>query len=356
MQKDLYGVLGLSKGASIDEIKKAYRRLSKELHPDKRKGDTASEKQYKEVNEAYEILSNPKKKQAYDQFGVTGDASGSPFGGAGFSPFSGEGFGSFGDIFDSFFGGGRSGPSKEHQRGADQEVVVELDLKDIVTGVDRTISVRKYVSCSACDGKGAERDSSMKTCDACGGTGQITRTSRSIFGTIQQSSVCTTCEGSGQIPEHPCGNCTGEGRLLEQTDITVEIPPGIEDRQTLRVQGKGEVGKRGGQSGDLYVTVRVRPDSRFIREGENVRSRLTLSVTDAILGTQKSIETVEGEVTLDVPSGTQPSQVLRLKGKGLPVLSSSRRGDHFVDVSVDIPTKLSRKERQLIEDLKEMQG
>ena len=350
---DYYATLGVDRNASADEIKKAYRTLSKELHPDKNKGDAAAEQKFKEVNEAYEALSDPKKKEAYDRFGSTKAAGGGP-GGFDFSGFDPSDLGGFSDIFDGFFGGGRRQRRQPDGKepGADRQVQVTVEMAEAVTGKDMTIRITSLNTCETCDGSGSEKGTELKTCEECQGTGQVVRTAQSFFGTIQQSVICPRCEGAGKIPEKPCSNCSGEGRKQESNDITVTIPPGIDDGQTLRITGKGDAGRRGGRAGDLFVIVRVKQDRRFTRNGENIASEETISMVDAALGTEISVETVHGPVTLKIPAGTQPEQVMRIKGKGMPVLNSSRHGDHYVTVHIEIPKKLSKKEKQLLEEWK----
>ncbi|MBI3331506.1 molecular chaperone DnaJ [Candidatus Peregrinibacteria bacterium] len=362
MAKDYYSVLGLSKDASQDDIKKAYRQLSKELHPDKHPSTGSvqakkdAESKFKEVNEAYEVLSNPEKKQMYDQFG-TADKQQAGFGAGGFGGFDFSGFSGqgspFGDIFESFFGGGRGGPREE--KGTDLEVEITIDFADVVTGATKKLSLRRQRACETCKGSGAKPGSKVVTCSECGGTGQVTRSAQSFFGTIQQRFVCPRCKGSGKVPEEPCGTCKGEGRVSETSTIEVKVPSGIHDGQTLRLRGEGDAGRTGTAAGDLYVHIRVRPDPRFERDGDDIRTETPLSAVDAILGTEIPIETVHGAVTLKIPEGTQPHQIFRLKGKGLPVLNSSRFGDHYVTVDVEIPKKLSRAERKLVEEWKAMQ-
>lgn len=361
MPKDFYSILGIPRTASADDIKKAYRKLSKELHPDKHKGDKAAETKFKEVNEAYETLSNPQKKQMYDQFGTTGGAGGGGFGGgAGFDPrgfdFSGFTNGGarvdFGDLFESFFGGaggGQRGRTRS-DKGADTEVSITIDFMESVTGIERAIHIKRLVRCSSCEGSGADKGSSVITCSECSGTGQVTRTAQSFFGAVQQRMVCPRCQGSGKIPEKPCRKCDGEGRIQESVQVAVTIPAGIDDGQTLRLRGEGDAGRRGAEAGDLYVHVAVTPDDRFTREGDDVRTSLALPVVDAILGADATVETVQGKVTLSIPAGTQPGQVFRIKGKGMPILNARGHGDHYVTVDVEIPTKLSREERRLLEE------
>src|SRR3989338_7089773 len=359
MSKDYYGVLGLQKGASADEVKQAYRKLSKELHQDKHKGDKKAEDRFKEVNEAYEVLGNPEKKQRYDQYGSADGRAG--FGGAGpggfdFSGFSGGDAGNFADIFESFFGGGGRGGARSarEERGADREMDMTIDLQDVVAGARKKVTVTKLAACNTCKGSGAETGSAKITCKECGGTGQVTRSAQSFFGTIQQRFICPTCRGSGKFPEKPCRTCGGEGRTEERIELTIDIPAGIDNGQTLRMREQGDAGRQGTQAGDLYVHVRVRPDPRFEREDTDIRSAVTIPVQDAILGTTITVPTLHGDVTLKIPEGTQPGQVFRLKGKGIPKLNTTRMGDHFVTVQIEIPKKLSRAERKLLEEWREL--
>lgn len=356
MARDFYTILGVSKGASQDDIKSAYRKLSKELHPDKHKGDKTKEEQFKEVNKAYETLSDPQKRQRYDQFGEAGSGSGfgggQGFGGFDFSGFQQGDMSGFADMFGDLFGGGRT--QQHSDEGADLEVQISVKLGDVIEETERAFSVRKFVVCDHCTGGGNEKGSQMKTCPECSGTGQVTRTAQSLFGRIQQRMLCPTCKGSGKIPEKPCKKCSGEGRVQENASITVKIPAGIDNGQTLRVRGEGHAGRRKAASGDLYVHVRVEKDPRFTRDGADIHGHVMVHVLDAILGTEIDVETLHGNVKLKVPESTQPGTILRIKNKGLPVLSSSRHGDHFVEVHVEIPKKLSRAEKKLLEDWREV--
>lgn len=354
MAKDFYSVLGVPRSASADEIKQAYRRLSKEWHPDKHKGDKGAEAKFKEINEAYEALGDSEKRKMYDQFGTTGGPGGGGpnMGGFDFSGFANSG--DFSDIFQNFFGGGGGRARPAPDAGQDREVEVVLELADVLQETEKEIDLRKLVACDTCEGKGAERGSKMITCTQCGGTGQVTRTTQSFFGAIQQRSICPQCRGSGTVPEKPCPSCSGEGRRTERTSVRISIPAGVDDGQTLRVRGSGDAGRRGAAAGDLYVLIRVRSDARFEREGADLRSTVTVPVLDAILGADKEVETVRGNVTLRIPEGTQPGSVLRIKGQGLPLLSSSRTGDHYVEIQVEIPKKLSREERKLLEQWREV--
>ena len=353
MSKDYYAILGLQKGASDDEIKKAYRKKSKEWHPDKHKGEKGAEEKFKEINEAYEVLSDPKKKQTYDQFGTTGGPGAGGFGGFDFSGFQGgQGYSDLGDIFENFFGGGggRRQGGRSSNRGEDFEIEIVIDLADAVSGVQKTLSLERMTSCRTCDAKGYEKGSSMKSCEECGGTGQVVRTQQSFFGVIKQSIVCPTCQGAGESPEKACPTCSGEGRTLSHDEVAIEIPAGIDDGQTLRIREQGNAGRRGAAPGDLFVHVRVRVDKQFDRQGDDIHTVKHVSVLNAILGADITVETVQGPVQLKVPEGTQSGQILRIKGKGMPVVGSSRHGNHYTEVIVDIPKKLSKKERKLLEE------
>ena len=372
MAKDFYEILGIKRGASADEIKKAYRTLSKELHPDKHpstgsgQAKKEAERKFKEVNEAYEVLSNPQKRQMYDQFGNAnmGGAGGpgggfggaNGFGGFDFSNFAQGDGSSFSDLFEGFFGGQNRRRTTADEQGQDREMDMSIDFADIVTGVTRVVRIRRLISCDRCEGKGAEKGSNIITCPECGGTGQVTRTAQSFFGTVQQRMMCPRCRGSGKIPEKACSKCSGEGRIEGDTEVTVNVPAGIHDGQTLRLRGEGDAGRRGAASGDLFVHIHVKQDARFERDGDDIRTETFVSVVDATLGTTITVETVQGEVQLKVPEGTQPGSVLRIKGKGLPVLSTNRHGDHYVTVNVKIPTKISRAERKLLEEWRNQAG
>lgn len=355
MPKDPYSTLGVARDAPIEDIKSAYRRMSKEWHPDKHPSTGSgqarkeAENRFKEINEAYETLSDPKKRQMYDQLGtVGGQGSGPGFGGFDFSGFT-QGMPDLGAVFESFFGG-RSRPTDNREEGGDEEMEVTVELSEVVAGGEREVRLKTFERCAACDGGGSAPGATIITCSGCNGTGQVTRTMQSFFGTIQQRTVCPRCRGAGKVPSKPCPECGGEGRRAGHTTVRIRIPPGISDGQTLKIRGEGQAGRRGGVAGDLYVTVRVRSDARFEREGADVHSPMTINVLDALLGNEIAVETVHGPVTLRVPEGTQPGQVFRVKGKGLPVLGTHRLGDHYVTVAVEIPKKLSRAERKLVEE------
>jgi molecular chaperone DnaJ len=355
MSKDLYSILGVSKSASKDDIKKAYRKLSKELHPDKHKGDKTKEQQFKEINEAYEVLSDETKRQRYDQFG---SADGAQFGGQGFGGFDFSNMqgnmGGFGDIFESFFGG-NANARREREQGRDIEVQIRISFMESVTGVKKTIRLDRLQSCKECSGSGAAKGAKTVQCSQCHGSGQVVRTMQSFLGTVQQSSICNQCRGAGTIPEKPCTQCQGEGRLKLTEEVEVNVPAGIADGQALRIQQAGEAGKNGKPAGDLYVHITVDTNAEFEREGDNIHSRTTIHVLDALLGTTTLVNTVHGPVELKIPEGTQPNQVLRIKAKGMPVINTSRFGDHYITVNVEIPTSLSKSERKVLEEWKTLQ-
>ncbi len=351
MPHDYYEILGVPRDASVGDIKKAYRKLSKELHPDKNKDDKEAEQKFQEVNEAYEVLSDDKKRKQYDTFGAAGAGAG--FGGFDFSGF--QNMGGLGDIFEGFFGGGGrggGGRTQRSERGRDREVRLTVEFDEAVKGAQKTIALETFISCTECEGKGTEKGSEMITCTDCGGTGQQTKTAQSFFGMIQQSFVCPSCSGAGRVPDKKCSACSGEGRIQKKETVTLDIPPGIHDGQTLRLAGKGEAGRHGAQTGDLYLHIVVQPDPRFERDGDDIRTHSILSVLDAILGTQVRVNTVHGDTELKIPVGTQPSQIFRIKGKGMPVLGSSKHGDHYVTIGVEIPKKLSKEEKKLMEEWK----
>ena len=361
MAKDFYSILGVSKSASESEIKQAYRKLSRELHPDKHPSTGSgqakkdAEAKFKEVNEAYEVLSDPKKKQQYDMFGSAAAGGGGFGGGQGFGGFDPSQFtnmGDLGDLFESFFGGGRRGTRKSDGRGRDVEVEISIPFSESVKGSERKLELRTSVTCSECRGSGAEAGAKLKECKECGGTGTVTTTSRSLFGMVRQNVICPTCRGSGKVPEKPCKKCKGEGRVEEKRTLTVRIPAGIAEGQTLRVTGEGEAGRQGAAAGDLLVHVHVESDARFERDGDDIRSSVSVSLVDVVLGSDIDVDTVHGKTTVHVPAGTQPEQILRIKGKGMPIIGTSRHGDHYLTVDVVIPTKLSKEERKLYEELK----
>ena len=355
-KRDYYEVLGVSKGASDDELKKAFRKAAVKYHPDK---DTGDEAKFKEVNEAYEVLKDKQKRQRYDQFGHAGvggaSGNGAGYGGNPFEGFGGassQGFefnfgdGGLGDIFGQFFGGSQS--TRGPQRGRDVEVEIQLSFEEAIFGVEHQLSLDLEAICEHCDGSTVEPGSSMKTCDTCKGAGQQTRVMNTMFGAIQQAVTCETCGGKGKIPEKVCTVCHGRGTKRKKQDIKVKIPAGIDDGSTIRLKERGEaIGN--GQTGDLYVHIRVKAHKKFTREGDLILSDEHISMVDAALGTEIDVETVDGTVTMKVPAGTQSGTDFKLSGHGVPHLRRDSRGAHIVQVIVDIPTKLSKKQKELLE-------
>lgn len=350
MTKNPYSVLGVDKSASQADIKKAYRAAAKKHHPDK--GGDAEE--FKKINEAYEVLGDEKKRANYDQFGSADGAAGG-FGGStgGFSGFGGGGGfdfgGDMGDIFSSFFGGGGGGYSSRaaSTRGSDLEVEVNLDLEDALKGVTKKFSSNQHVKCEACEGVGG---SGQKTCSTCSGSGRISQQVRTPFGVVQNQAVCPDCEGTGKGFESKCSECSGEGRKRKSKKITINIPAGVQSGETLRVRGEGEAGRRGGTAGDLFVHVHVRESRKFERHGMDLVSELRLSPWEALLGGKFKVETFWGMVELEVLECTKDGTLMRIRGKG--VKRGDRHGDHLVRIVYEMPRKLSKKERKVLEDLK----
>ena len=358
-KKDYYEILGVAKSASADEIKKAHRKLALKYHPH-RQGPEASEEKMKELNEAYGVLSDPEKRKQYDTFGHGFSASGGPSGGwdprqygQGFEGFNinMEDFGGLGDIIDALRGGGGRS-RRRRQKGADIEVGISIDFMDAVKGAEREIVLDKYNVCEKCKGSGAEPGSGEKDCPTCGGSGQVTSERRTIFGTFAQASICKKCNGAGKVPENPCAKCHGAGRTKDRKSIKVKIPAGIDSGQTIPIAGQGEAGPAGMKPGDLYLTVMVKASPKFHREGSNIFTEVKISFPDAALGTTVEVETVSGNVKLNIPDGTQSGKVFKLSGKGMPRPGSAGHGDHLVTITVETPSKLSRKQHQLLEDFK----
>lgn len=348
MPKDYYQTLGVSKSASQEEIKQAFRKLAHQYHPDKQGGDEAK---FKEINEAYQVLGDEKKRAQYDQFGSSAFENGG-FGGAGqgfggFSGFQGAGFGfeDLGDIFGDVFGGGRHARTP---RGNDIQMDVELEFRDSVFGVDKTITLTKPSACARCGGTGGEPGSGMETCKTCHGAGVEVSVQRTILGNIQSKRTCSTCQGVGEIPKQMCSTCRGSGTERSSRSLVVTIPGGIENGAVLRVRGEGEFVKSG-TPGDLFVRVFVKPDRRFERDGFDLYSEAKIGFTQAALGTAIDVETIDGKAELKIPGGTQSGTQFRLRGKG--VQSARGRGDQIVTVHVTTPRKLDRKQRKLLEEL-----
>lgn len=355
-KKDYYEILGVGRGASADEVKKAYRKLTRKYHPDANPGDSEAEKKYKEINEANEVLSDPQKRAQYDQFGHVGDMPpGGGFGGAG---FGGADFGDlFGDLFGSASGGfgRRSGDSNGPRRGNDLEYTMRISLEDAFRGVSKKIEIPRLETCPRCKGNGAEPGTKIETCSTCGGRGQVQQTVNTPFGQMAQVTTCPTCNGKGKTIKTPCRECRGDGRVRKQKSVDVKIPAGIDTGIRLRVSSQGEAGINGGPSGDLFLLIEVRPDKRFQRKGDDLNTSVDIEYPQAALGCEVKIETFDGFEKLDIPAGTQPGSRLRIKGRGMPRLRGKTSGDMNILVRVGISKKPSAKERELLEQIaKEM--
>ena len=353
-KRDYYEVLGVEKNAAEDQIKKAFRKLAAKYHPDVNHEADAEEK-FKEINEAYEVLSDADKRARYDQYGFAGvdpnfNPGGNPFEGfGGGNPF--EGFGGFGDIFGDFFGGGSARSSRSGTRAARGENIVtqvEVSFEEAAFGTKRELNVSRIETCDQCSGSGCAAGSQPETCPQCHGSGQV-RTTQSFMGmTMQSTTVCPTCGGKGKLIRNPCSRCKGKGRIKRSHKLKVEIPAGIDNGQAFRVSGQGNAGANGGPSGDLMVTVRIRPHELFTREGSNVYCEMPISFAQAACGAEIEVPTLDGKVRYNVPEGTQTGTVFRLKGKGIPYVGYKNRGDQYVTVVVETPTKLTQQQKDLL--------
>jgi molecular chaperone DnaJ len=352
MPRDYYEVLDVSRDASDPEIKKAFRRLARELHPDVNKHDPDAEEKFKEAAEAYEVLSDTDKRATYDRYGHEGLRTG------GYAP-NFEGFGSVSDIFDAFFGGaspfgdifGGGGRTSGTIQGGDVAVSAEVDLGKALHGTSVEVRYEAVVLCEHCRGNGAEPGTPIETCDRCQGTGQLRVVSRTPFGQVVRAAPCDVCHGDGRVARQPCKVCSGRGRSVERAKVAVDVPAGIADGQRIRIGGRGHAGERGGPPGDLYVQVRVREDPRFVRDGDDLVTAVDVPAPLAALGTTVEVPTVDENVELEIPAGTQPHETLVLRGRGMPALRSRRTGDLRVVVNIVIPRHLSREQRELYDQL-----
>ena len=349
-KRDYYDTLGVSKNASEDDLKKAFRKLAFQYHPDRNKEASAEDK-FKEINEAYQVLSDPEKRSQYDRFGHAG-LSGSASAGDGFGGFSG-----FGDVFDSFFGGsgfGGSGRSRNSaRRGSDLQVTMTVGFEDAVFGTEKDFEVNRIESCSKCRGSKSEPGSSVSNCGTCGGSGQVRKAQQSVFGQFVQVADCGSCRGQGKVVSDPCTQCRGQGRERAKRKLAVTIPPGIEEDTQIRLSNEGEHGINGGPPGDLYIAFRIEEHAYFIRDGINIRYELPVNIAQASLGALIDVPTLDGQVELNVPAGTQPGQIFRIKGKGVAQLQGNRRGDQLVTIDVKVPKKLNKDQKSLLEELGE---
>ena len=358
-KRDYYDVLGVPKTASDDEIKSAFRRMAKQYHPDLHPDDKEAEAKFKEVNEAYEVLSNADKRAKYDQFG---HAAFDPSAGGGYSgAWSGFGggspFGGFGDIFGDIFGSRttRTNPNSP-VRGENLRQTLTITFEEAAFGCEKEIQYRREENCSACGGSGAAAGSQPQTCPTCGGRGTVTRVQNTILGSMQTTAPCSACGGTGRIIKDPCKSCGGSGRVRNVQKRKIKIPAGIDDGQTIRISGGGDDGLRGGPKGDLHIGIRVKPHKRFVRDGADIHQNVTIPVTTAILGGSINIPTLENDVKLTIPEGTPTQKTFRMKGFGIQKLNQNEKGDMYVNITVDIPKKLTEKQRELVRQLAEEMG
>jgi len=346
-KRDYYEVLGVSRDASEQEIKKAYRKLARQYHPDMNPGDKEAEAKFKEATEAYDILMDKEKRANYDRFGHAG-ADGQGFGG--FGGFNGADFGGFSDIFDMFFGGGggrsRTGP----QKGDDLRYDLDITFEEAAFGKETDLQIPRMENCDTCGGSGAAPGTNPRTCEACNGTGQVQYAQNTPFGRFVQTRTCQHCQGDGKIIDKPCGNCHGRGKVRKTRNIHVKIPAGVDSGSRIRVSGQGEPGLRGGPPGDLYVFIRVKPHKFFVREGNDIVCRMDVSFTQMALGDEIEVPTLDGKVKLKIPAGTQTGTFFRIKGKGIPHLQGYGRGDQHVQVEVKIPKKLTERQKEILRE------
>ena len=360
-KRDYYEVLGVDKSASPDQIKRAYRKLAKKYHPDMNPGDKEAEAKFKEVNEAYEILSDEQKKARYDQFGFAGvDPNyGAGAGGAGFDGFD------MGDIFSTIFGGGGFGGGfggfggqqrnpRAPQQGNSLRADLVLDFMEAIRGCEKTVEVKRLENCGTCHGTGCADGAQPKTCPDCGGAGVINVQRRTAFGVMSTQQTCSRCRGSGQIIDNPCSSCRGKGMVYKRKKIKVKVPAGIDDGQQIAVRGQGDTGRNGGPAGDVIVVISVRPDDRFERDGADIYYRQIVSYAQAVLGAELEIPTVNGRVKYKLPAGTQSGTQFRLRGQGAPRLRSNTKGDQWVTVQVDVPTSLTQEQKKALQNFDDL--
>ena len=360
-KRDYYEVLGVSKTADEDEIKKAFRKLAKQYHPDVNPDNKESEAKFKEINEAYEVLSDKDKKAKYDQFGHAGvDPNGFGGGAGGFGGFEGGfgGFGDVGDIFDMFFGGSGGGGRNKNgpRKGADLKYEIEIDFKEAAFGVKKEISITRNETCKDCSGSGAKAGSQVDTCKKCGGTGEVRYTQNTVFGRMVNVRPCEDCHGEGKIIKEPCPTCVGRGTVKRNRKITIDIPAGVDNGSVMPLRGEGEPGEKGGPKGDLYIYMRVKPHSLFKRDGVNLFCELPISFIQAAVGAEIDVPTLEENEKFEIPEGTQTGTTFKLKGKGIPSLRSKVRGDIYFTVKVDVPKKLNDKQKEALKQFADAMG
>lgn len=359
-KRDYYEVLGVSKNASEDEIKRAYKKLARKYHPDMNPGDKEAEEKFKEVNEANEVLSNPEKKAKYDQFGFAGVDPNYGAGQGGYGGAGGFDFGDLGDIFGSFFGGGFGGGGRRNpnapQRGESIRASLSVEFTEAAFGCEKSITIDRSEQCPTCKGKGCAPGTTPEVCTQCHGTGTVTQAQRTPFGMMQSQTVCPKCRGKGQIIHQPCPDCRGAGAVRKRRTIQVNIPAGIDNGQTISLRGQGHSGKNGGPAGDLLITVMVRPHEIFRRDGTAVFCEAPITFTQAVLGGTLEIPTIDGKVKYDIPEGTQTGTIFRLRGKGIPVLNGRGRGDQYVTVNIETPRNLNREQKEALKKFSESLG
>ena len=365
-KRDYYEVLGVSKNASNDELKKAYRKLAMQYHPDKNPGDKSAEENFKEAAEAYEVLSNSDKKAKYDRFGHSGLRGGQDFHNyqnvndifSHFSDIFGGGFGGGGSsIFDDLFSGGSSGRSRQQYSGtpgSDLKVTIKVTLEEIATGTNKTIKLKKYDNCSDCSGTGANSSSGFKSCTVCNGSGEVREVSKSIFGQFVNISVCSNCKGTGKIISDPCRKCSGDGRIYNESKIKVKVPPGVTSNSYMTMRGEGNAGKNGGPAGDVIVVFQEVEHPYFTREGDDLIYDLFLTYPEIVLGTTVEIPTINGRANLKIEAGTQHGKFLKMRGKGIQHLNQHGSGDQLVRINIHVPSKVNSKEKDLLNELKKM--
>ena len=360
-KRDYYEVLGIDKNADDQTIKRAYRKMAKKYHPDLNQGDAEAEKNFKEVSEAYEVLSDKEKKEIYDRFGhdgLSGQAGGSGFGGFGGGDFSG-GFGGFEDIFDIFgdmFGGGRSGRRRGPIRGDDIQVAIELSFEEAAFGTKKEISIKRDEECSVCHGTGAKPGTEKKTCPTCHGTGEVQQVQRTPFGQMVSTTICPTCNGTGEIIEEPCTRCNGTGKERKVKTFNIDIPAGVYTGALIPLRGEGELGEKGGSRGDLIIRINVKPHKIFERDGDNITCEVPISFIEAALGEEIEIPTLKGNMKYKIPEGTQTGTTFRFKGKGIKNVRSNRYGDQYVKVKVLVPKKMSEAQKDKLKEYAEAMG
>lgn len=355
--KDFYQILGVNRDADADTIKKAYRKMAMQFHPDKNPGNKEAEDRFKEAAEAYDILSTPEKRAQYDRFGHAAFQGGGRGGPQGFQNMD-DIFSSFGDIFGDFFGGAGAGPgarssrSRGPRKGADLRYMLEIDLKEVIEGAEKEIEFDTDANCETCSGSGAEKGSTPITCSTCGGRGQVVHSQ----GFFSMASTCSACAGEGTINKNPCRPCKGKGRVRQHRKIKLTVPAGVDTGTRLRVSGEGEGGYKGGPSGDLYVEMQVEEDPRFQRQGDHLMSELAVNYLQMLLGAELEVQTVTGSAKLEIPAGTQPGDTLKMTGQGIPSLRGSRRGDLYFSLNVEFPTKINAQEEKLLRELAQLKG